>query len=188
METFSALLALCAENSPVPVNSPLKGQWRGALMFSLICIWINDRVNNREAGDLRRHRGHYDVTVMKNLSVWKQGRIVICDKVNHLCFTVDMACMARLISTYLTNSPIDYLLFSLQYMGLYVFNWPISVLGDWKDISTAHVIIIIKSEVSTVPIGIIFFPWLCAWDVCYIIFSHLLHIRSGKNNIRGCMC
>ena len=24
------------------------------------------------------------------------------------------------------------------------------------------------------------FPWLCAWDVCYIIFCHLLHIRSGK--------
>ena len=24
------------------------------------------------------------------------------------------------------------------------------------------------------------FPWLCAWDACYIIFSHLLHIRSGK--------
>ena len=24
------------------------------------------------------------------------------------------------------------------------------------------------------------FPWSCAWDVCYIIFSHLLHTRSGK--------
>ena len=47
-----------------PMNSPHKGQWRGALMFSLICDWINDWVNNREAGDLRRHRGHYDVIVM----------------------------------------------------------------------------------------------------------------------------
>ena len=65
METFSALLALCAGNSPVPVNSPHKGQWRGALMFSLICVWINGWVNNREAGDLRRYRGHYDVTVMR---------------------------------------------------------------------------------------------------------------------------
>ena len=64
METFFALLALCAGNSPVPVNSPHKGQWRGALMFSLICSWINDWVNNREAGDLRRHRGYYDVSVM----------------------------------------------------------------------------------------------------------------------------
>ena len=46
------------------VNSPHKGQWRGALMFSLICVWINDWINNREAGDLRRYRAHYDVIVM----------------------------------------------------------------------------------------------------------------------------
>ena len=47
-----------------PVNSPHKGLWCGALMFSLICAWTNGGVNNREAGDLRRHRAHYDVTVM----------------------------------------------------------------------------------------------------------------------------
>ena len=64
METFSALLAHCAGNSPVPVNSPHKGQWRGSLMFSLIYAWINDWVNNRWAGNLRRHRGHCDVIVM----------------------------------------------------------------------------------------------------------------------------
>ena len=44
-----------------PVNSPHKGQWRGALMFSLICVWINGWVNNRETGDLRRYHAHYDV-------------------------------------------------------------------------------------------------------------------------------
>ena len=49
-----------------PVNSPHKGQWRGALMFSLNCIWINSWINNREAGDLRRDRAHYDVIVMIN--------------------------------------------------------------------------------------------------------------------------
>ena len=64
METFSALLAICAGIHRSPVNSPLKGQWRGALMFYLICAWINDWVNNHEAGDLRHHRAHYDVTVM----------------------------------------------------------------------------------------------------------------------------
>ena len=42
-----------------PVNSPLKGQWRGALMFFLSAPWIN----NREAGKLRRHRAHFDVIV-----------------------------------------------------------------------------------------------------------------------------
>ena len=49
-----------------PVNSPHKGQWRRALMFSLICVWINAWVNNREAGDLRRYRAHYDVIVMSS--------------------------------------------------------------------------------------------------------------------------
>ena len=47
-----------------PVNSPHKGQWRGSLMFTLICARINGWVNNREAGDLRRYRTHYDVIVM----------------------------------------------------------------------------------------------------------------------------
>ena len=64
MQTFSALLAICAGNSPVPVNSPHKGPWRGALMFSLICVWINGWVNNCEPGDLRGYRAHYDLTVM----------------------------------------------------------------------------------------------------------------------------
>ena len=46
MEIFSALLVLCAGNSPVPVNSPHKSQWSGSLMFSLIYAWINDWANN----------------------------------------------------------------------------------------------------------------------------------------------
>ena len=50
-----------------PVNSPHKGQWRGALMFSLICTRVHGWVNNGEAGDLRRHRAHYDVTVMRDV-------------------------------------------------------------------------------------------------------------------------
>ena len=48
----------------LPVNSPHKGQWHGALIFSLICAWINGWVNKREAGDLRRHRARYDGIVM----------------------------------------------------------------------------------------------------------------------------
>ena len=45
-----------------PVNSAHKGQWRRALMFSSICTWIDV---NREAGDLRRHRAHDDIIVMR---------------------------------------------------------------------------------------------------------------------------
>ena len=71
---ISALLAICPRNSPArgihrsPVNPPHKGQWRRALMFSLICVWITGWVNNREAGDQRRYRVHYDVIVMNPLS------------------------------------------------------------------------------------------------------------------------
>ena len=54
METFSALLALCAH----------KGQWRGAFMFSLICAWTKCWANNGDACDLRRHCVHYNVILM----------------------------------------------------------------------------------------------------------------------------
>ena len=56
-----------------PVNSPHKGQWRGALIFSLICVWINGWVSNREAGDLRRYRAHYDVIVM----IWAASILIL---------------------------------------------------------------------------------------------------------------
>ena len=64
MDTFSALLALCERNPPVTVDSPHKGQWRGALMF--FYLRPNTRsANTRDAGDLRRHPVHYDVTLME---------------------------------------------------------------------------------------------------------------------------
>ena len=47
-----------------PVNSTNKGQWCGSVIFSLICASTNGGANHRDAGDLRRHGAHYDVTVM----------------------------------------------------------------------------------------------------------------------------
>ena len=55
-----------------PVNSLNKGQWPGALMFSLMCTWINGWVNNCEAGDLKCQHAHYDVTVVE-VMVWHQA-------------------------------------------------------------------------------------------------------------------
>ena len=52
------------------VNSPHKGKWHGDLTISLICAWINGWANNRDVGDLRRHRAHYDVNVMITRSAW----------------------------------------------------------------------------------------------------------------------
>ena len=48
------------------VNSLHTGQWRGALMFSLICAWMYGWANNGDAGDLRRHLAHYDVIIMSH--------------------------------------------------------------------------------------------------------------------------
>ena len=65
METISALLAICAGNSPVPGEFPAQRPvTRSVDVFSLICVWINGWVNNRKAGDLRRYRAHYDVIVI----------------------------------------------------------------------------------------------------------------------------
>ena len=64
METFSALLAICAGNSPVTGEFPTQRPVTRSFFFSLICAWINGWVNNGEVGDLRRHCAHYDVTLM----------------------------------------------------------------------------------------------------------------------------
>ena len=64
METFSALLDLCAGNSPTTVEFPSQTPVTRSFDVSLICA-LNKRLsNNRETGHLRRHRAHYDVIVM----------------------------------------------------------------------------------------------------------------------------
>ena len=81
METFSALLAICAGNSPVPDEFTAQRPVTRSFDF-FICTSINGIVNNREAGDLRRHRAHYDVTNTKfaasnylNNHCFKQSRV-----------------------------------------------------------------------------------------------------------------
>ena len=73
METFPRYWLFGGGIHRPPVDSRHKGQWRGALMFSLICAWTNVWANNRDAGDLTRHRAHYDVTVMN----WRLDNIFI---------------------------------------------------------------------------------------------------------------
>ena len=67
------------------MNSPHKGQWRGALIFSLVCAWRKACANNRDAGGLRHHRAHSDATVInqqqiyrnvESLSMWRRHHAV----------------------------------------------------------------------------------------------------------------
>ena len=87
METFSALLAICTGNSPVPGEFPAQRPVTQSFDVSFDLCWINDWVNNRGAGDLRRHRGRhrYDVTVMEFRMYKSHG-----DTVNHKRLTTIM--------------------------------------------------------------------------------------------------
>ena len=69
LETFSALLALCAGNSLVTAGFP--SQRAAVRSFDIFFdqrlndCWVNDR----DVGDLGSHRAHYDVTVISNWMV-----------------------------------------------------------------------------------------------------------------------
>ena len=87
-----------------PVNSPHKGQWRRAFMFSLICTWINGWVNNRDVGDLRRNRAHYDITVKwllststeLKLSTHLSTHVLLMLKVLNMCLSGSMHVLTHL--------------------------------------------------------------------------------------------
>ena len=64
MSPWWPFMMTSANGNILRVIDPLCGQWREALMFSLICAWINDGINSRETSNLRHHRAHYDVIVI----------------------------------------------------------------------------------------------------------------------------
>ena len=64
METFSALLAICAGNSPIPGEFPAQRPVTRSFYIFFDLRLDKGWVNNREARDLRRHCAHYDVIVM----------------------------------------------------------------------------------------------------------------------------
>ena len=79
-----------------PVNSPHKGQWRGTLMFPLICVWINGWVNNSEAGDLRCYQANYDVTVMLGMDTWVHPHVLM-NVVTYPCWVAKVAQMQSVL-------------------------------------------------------------------------------------------
>ena len=92
-----------------PVNSPYNGQWRGALMFSLICVCINGWVNNRETGDLRRHRAHCDVTVMIRSAYFMVYIIYTCVIFNIMCINALLFCHCNSFSADQMGRETDYI-------------------------------------------------------------------------------
>ena len=69
METFSALLAFCTGNSPVPGEFPLQRPVTRSFDVFLIA-WTDSWANIEAAGYLRRYSAHYDAIVMNPLDTW----------------------------------------------------------------------------------------------------------------------
>ena len=104
METFSALLARCAGNSLVSVEfhsqSPVTRSFD--VFFDLS---LNKRLGkNREAGDLRRHRAHYDVTAMA-ASMCDMTVSTAFRNTTHLCRLTDIFVWITMTPVIYTNVP-----------------------------------------------------------------------------------
>ena len=69
METFSTLLALCEGNLPVTSEFLSQRPVMWSYEVFLICAWTNGWANHWDAGDLRCHQAHYDITVMSYHSI-----------------------------------------------------------------------------------------------------------------------
>ena len=112
---FSALLALC-EGSPV--DSLYKGQWRGALIFSLICARTSCWSNNRNASDLRRRHTHNGVTV-----IYDNVQLYPISFHNSFCYPFPHCIvMWNILRCYSTWDPIvyqcQYSVFSISYLQI----------------------------------------------------------------------
>ena len=69
-------------------------RWHGALMFSVICAWINGWVNNRETCVLRRHRAHYDVSG-KELKCSYFVQAYVCQRKARILRSLDVSASVR---------------------------------------------------------------------------------------------
>ena len=150
------------------MDSPHKGQWHGALMFSLICVWINGWVNSREAGDLRRYRTHCDVTVMVD------RHANIAHRVNALCSRVDSKDFWRLQKQgQLTWSTV---MSSRKEHEMWVFDaFPVVILdillskeSNWWWLGTLRRLHVHARDLKHVN------EWLLRWNRCYEVFDPIM--------------
>ena len=105
-----------------PVNFPHKGQWRGALIRSLICAWVNGWVNNHEASDLSRHCAHYDLTLMDE--VYEVLSKNITDLIQFLL------CTERILLTHKTRKAPTYLML----ISIKVCDNSVFVISGWVEL------------------------------------------------------
>ena len=120
------------------VGNPHKGKWRGPLMFSLMCAWINISINNREDGDLRGDRAHHDVIVMKNLRneiIWKQYWFILIDiNVSYISMVRINWIIAMVGLLLFDNIFNEYVIYAAVIWYFMMHSIDTSRISSWKDI------------------------------------------------------
>ena len=118
MQTFSALLASCAGNSPVPGEFLAQRPVTRSFDVFFGCVWINEWVNNREAVDLSRYRAHYDVIVI-NYCVTRDDNVSIMPTLimsMHTPCTYVLGCIVQLISSWKHPLPLPNLDVAIEFI------------------------------------------------------------------------
>ena len=147
------------------MNSPHKGQWCRALMFSLICPWINCWVNNCEAGDLRRHHAHYDVIVMNFI------KSLTCRKIARK-FSLDG-------DTFVTNFPLPMVSWSFTHSSK---NFRTQVTGKLS----AHIQGLTTSWKKLSDLSTKFIPLFLKWKLALLqIKSEIISIIKKISNFKA---
>ena len=102
------------------LHSPHKGQWRGALIFSLIFAWTNGWANTRDAGDLRHHRAHYDVTVMSQAEVLilSLQQIIHFEMILYCVYLIN--CHMRFFRRLIDDSPLKLAVTKIIYLSYHI--------------------------------------------------------------------
>ena len=158
METFPRYWPFVRGIHRSPVNSQHKGQWRGALMFSLICVWINGWVNKREVGDLRRRRAHYDVIVMMQLQMVQYNLLECFIDMRSVCI---FAAQYTSRNTHTVRTWLCFVLVWYRYpcpSGLRRWHWGNSI--QWL-VTSHQVRCILWVQVAIFNKGVVFYMDLC---------------------------
>ena len=158
MESFSVLLALCAGNSWVASEFPSQRRTVTWSFDVVSDIHLKNWVSNRDAGDLRRRRAHYDVTAME--SVWQMLYSILCmaNVIFNIMIFAQIICVLLLpiwsIWTHLIAHPVW--LSSIQGSDKScptVIQWPsnFSTIDNWHNVLlySMFMYVIVKMKLSS---------------------------------------
>ena len=158
-----------------PVDSPHKGQWRGALKSSLICAWTSDWVNNREPGDLRRHHVHYIATVTSASFVFIVSTFV----------TVIVRAIAIVVTDVMTIFiffPIFLPYFASHFLRQFAYSQ--QAYARWGNIRRLYqrelIIVVIITIITVTVLAVVFFMFRFTHIFITLIFGIDLNVAMGR--------